>query len=374
MSSDAWQQEKAFLDYMYESLHHNNNGNAIETSNVATRGVVSKPDGCDPSARGGLDHLDNLCKLMEQLGELRDQNSRLQKRVQYLEDMKTLQQMHQELDIFVSTDSIAEAAAEAKHEAKYQHHSIDSLDVDQTAVVPVLTDAVTSPSPVKTPDKIVKNKTPNRFKKPLLLKYRERSKSVGFDEPGNTDAGTTPVYTPTASMPPPLPSTSGAHLNPPVTLLTSDSDEHGSVVVLRPKTKVSKWTRVKEAFRWEKAHVDPPKVAPIPSPSSASANKSIKDEVCKSSLADENTVGSSSGSSQPSSPMFQLGRVSSNSSSSSSLSECPLESEILRSFADAQQLPRKLCIPFDLFTLSHLFRLPRSAVVCGLADIRQAKM
>ena len=29
------------------------------------------------SRRAGLDHLDNLCKLMEQLGELRDQNSRV---------------------------------------------------------------------------------------------------------------------------------------------------------------------------------------------------------------------------------------------------------------------------------------------------------
>merc|ERR1740128_487952 len=45
------------------------------------------------------------------------------------------------------------------------------------------------------------------------------------------------------------------------------------------------------------------------------------------------------------SPVFQLGRSAGRpmsrtvSTSSSSLSECPLESEILKSFADAQELP-----------------------------------
>ncbi|KAG8183129.1 hypothetical protein JTE90_024432 [Oedothorax gibbosus] len=51
----------------------------------------------NPSSKVGLDHLDNLCKLMEQLGELRDNNSKLQKRVQYLEDLKTLHDMHKEI-------------------------------------------------------------------------------------------------------------------------------------------------------------------------------------------------------------------------------------------------------------------------------------
>ncbi|KAL4239226.1 hypothetical protein ACF0H5_000043 [Mactra antiquata] len=38
----------------------------------------------------GLDHLDNLVKLMEQLGSLRDENSRLKNRCDYLESTKTL--------------------------------------------------------------------------------------------------------------------------------------------------------------------------------------------------------------------------------------------------------------------------------------------
>ncbi|KAG0427149.1 hypothetical protein HPB47_025823 [Ixodes persulcatus] len=45
----------------------------------------------------GLDHLDNLCKLMEQLGDLKEQNSKLQRRVQYLEDMKDLHEVHKRI-------------------------------------------------------------------------------------------------------------------------------------------------------------------------------------------------------------------------------------------------------------------------------------
>ncbi|CAL4136005.1 unnamed protein product, partial [Meganyctiphanes norvegica] len=47
--------------------------------------------------RVGLDHLDNLCKMMEQLGDLKEQNTRLQRRVQYLEELRTLQEMHRHL-------------------------------------------------------------------------------------------------------------------------------------------------------------------------------------------------------------------------------------------------------------------------------------
>ena len=46
----------------------------------------------------GLEHLDNLCRMMEQLGDLKEQNCRLQRRVQYLEDLKTLQEMHKDME------------------------------------------------------------------------------------------------------------------------------------------------------------------------------------------------------------------------------------------------------------------------------------
>lgn len=154
--SEAWQQEKEFLDYMFVSLHHHG-ANADETEQKATKthhhrraGRISSSGSNDGSSSGnkkspirstaapgqdvsplvppaGLDHLDNLCKLMEQLGELKDANSRLQKRVQYLEDMKTLQEMHQELDMLDSASPLLSEKTGQSAE-KEVDRSIDSLD------------------------------------------------------------------------------------------------------------------------------------------------------------------------------------------------------------------------------------------------------
>ncbi|KAG1659562.1 hypothetical protein GQR58_022512 [Nymphon striatum] len=51
-----------------------------------------------PPAKGsnkvGLDHLDNLCRLLEQLGDLKEKNQSLQKRVEYLEGLRMLHDMY----------------------------------------------------------------------------------------------------------------------------------------------------------------------------------------------------------------------------------------------------------------------------------------
>ena len=134
--SDSWQQEKAFLDYMFSSL----GADALPEPNrrPAAAAGLSTPCDAPPQANGvspehgqqqqaaatsfvtaaasvtpaavagvGFDQLDNLCKLMQQLGELRDHNGRLQKRVQYLEDMKTLQEMHHDLQFFAARAAAA---------------------------------------------------------------------------------------------------------------------------------------------------------------------------------------------------------------------------------------------------------------------------
>lgn len=90
------------------------------------------------------------------------------------------------------------------------------------------------------------------------------------------------------------------------------------------------------------------------SPSAASTG--VASGVATGAAGGSSGGGSSGGSSsQPSSPLFHVGRISSNSSSSSSsLSECPLESEILKSFADAQQLPRQW-FSTPLFPLPPIF-------------------
>ncbi|GFU14228.1 uncharacterized protein TNCV_3579051 [Trichonephila clavipes] len=92
---EALKSEAAFIQYLSsippkESSEHHRSADSMHSRNrsPAAGPTVSKV---------GLDHLDNLCKLMEQLGELRDTNSKLQKRVQYLEDLKTLHDMHKEI-------------------------------------------------------------------------------------------------------------------------------------------------------------------------------------------------------------------------------------------------------------------------------------
>ncbi|CAB3369869.1 Hypothetical predicted protein [Cloeon dipterum] len=107
----------------------------------------------------GLDHLDNLCKLMEQLGDLKDQNNKLQRRVQYLEDLRALQEMHKQLL------------------ARTQNSQESLLD--------------------------------------------KKGKEEEFEEMDRQH---------------------------------SEELEDGAIPA---KSKVSKWTRVKEAFRWEKAQIEP---------------------------------------------------------------------------------------------------------------------
>jgi len=58
-----------------------------------------------------VEHLDNLCRLMEKLGELRDHNSQLQRRVQYLEDLKGLRG-HAEAGTATAEEAIMKATEE----------------------------------------------------------------------------------------------------------------------------------------------------------------------------------------------------------------------------------------------------------------------
>lgn len=327
--------------------------------------AVSNKSPVKTEAPAGLDHLDNLCKLMEQLGELRDANSRLQKRVQYLEDMKTLQEMHQELDLFVSSDPTATASMH-KTEAGADH-SLDSLDsgeiLAQAELDPPSEPAKNANDPIRAGKK-VKSNHHMKFKKPTtLLKYRERSKSVGFDENVpiggesevdyvNTTSTTTTPSPDNYKMPESNATASSGSSPRPVTLNTCGG---------RTKTKVSKWTRVKEAFRWEKAHVDTSATVKA----TASKHPPDKEEALTSPSCHQiSPAGHRLAPESPShamakspSPVFRLGRrrrsTSRTSTSSSSLSECPLESEILKSFADAQELPRKLF--FRLFDASVFF-------------------
>lgn len=175
--SEALRQEDEFLEYLM-SFPRSEPTRPISTIN--TEAVNSM----DNQPKVGLDHLDNLCKLMEQLGELREQNNRLHRRVQYLEDLRALQDMHRQL----------------KSRMQQRQSSDESLH-----------GAVVNISDEKTEVKEVQTLHPTQS-----FRTRARSRSVGPEE---------------------LP--------------------------IPPKAKVSKWTRVKEAFRWEKAQLGPVISAPI---------------------------------------------------------------------------------------------------------------
>lgn len=109
-----------------------------------------------------------------------------------MEDMKTLQEMHHELDLYVDAPTL-------------RKNSTDSMDVDDAtptvAVVAAVTAAVKPTAKMdanRKAEAAVKNKSHHhmRFKKPLLLKYRERSKSVGFDEAIPVNETVTPPASP----------------------------------------------------------------------------------------------------------------------------------------------------------------------------------
>ena len=149
----------------------------------------------------GLDHLDNLCKLMEQLADLREQNSILQKRVQYLEDLKTLQEMHRELESDLLTgcrDSLGVGkATDRRNYPLLRHGSAESLIKEKLGAV----------RPGKAT--IRRRRT--------LLKSRGRSKSMGSEE-----------------------------MDPMAEKAADVREAEGKLL------RQSKWTKVKEAFKWEK--------------------------------------------------------------------------------------------------------------------------
>lgn len=93
--NDVLQVEKDFMEYVMSF--------PLNVSNVppqllpAAPAVNVKKNQGESNPKVGLDHLDNLCKLMEQLSDLKEANIKLKRRVQYLEDIKTLHEIHKEM-------------------------------------------------------------------------------------------------------------------------------------------------------------------------------------------------------------------------------------------------------------------------------------
>ncbi|KAJ4434064.1 hypothetical protein ANN_16383 [Periplaneta americana] len=260
--SDALQQEDEFLEYLMslpavskekQQKLQQKQQQPVQPAlmrSISTYGGNTSSGG---GAKVGLDHLDNLCKLMEQLGDLREQNSKLQKRVQYLEDLKNLQEMHKQLQeeskrrqlqevAFLQTLQQNRQISAKRHQHRRiikenfptpkRHGSEDSLNNEQTTT-----------DNNKRNNKC-KSMTNGKFRQSLLrYQQRERSRSVGVeeikqdkvvDERSGQDSGDTSKQSGQESK-----------------------QQRRSVVGITggAKAKVSKWTKVKEAFRWEKASV-----------------------------------------------------------------------------------------------------------------------
>lgn len=180
--SKAIEEEDAFLDYI-------KNLPAMSAERVEaykkSQTMVLKTSKSE--AAGGLDHLDNLYKLMEHLGQLRIQNTKLQERVKYLEhiaqeEVSVGHKVEQETE---TDDSKQHSRSKRSTKCKSSHYGI---------------------------------------RQTFLKSSRERSRSVGVEEI--------------------LKSTSQYRLAG-----THEFETRAPGV----KAKVSKWTKVKEAFRWEKA-------------------------------------------------------------------------------------------------------------------------
>ncbi|GIY92911.1 uncharacterized protein CEXT_427841 [Caerostris extrusa] len=165
---EALKSEAAFIQYLSsippkETSEHHQSTDVMSTRNrsPAAGPAVSKV---------GLDHLDNLCKLMEQLGELRDTNSKLQKRVQYLEDLKTLHDMHKE---------ICEGGEYSSEDALTSKPGPYPLKKSATESHCPQKDEVPSMGYSRSPSKYLSRKS--RLHQPQVQR-RGRSKSVGHED------------------------------------------------------------------------------------------------------------------------------------------------------------------------------------------------
>lgn len=226
---EALKGEKEFIEYVLSLPTTKSGGGSNSSKNSDARSednypVVQSGGG----GKVGLDHLDNLCKLMQQLGELKDANVKLQRKLLYLEDMKSLHEMHQELRQSLSmpvtpvTPDTASSCGTAllssnaslsnnksAHFAHYQHAPELSLKASNGS------NKNSSLSESKKERRHSVHKSKSQVLSNNSSLRRERSKSVGHDE-----------------------------------LVTNGKTRRKST------KRFPRWSRVKEALGWDKTSQD----------------------------------------------------------------------------------------------------------------------
>lgn len=192
------EKENDFLNYL-ESLQK-----ASQHPVLARSASVFSPA---IAAEDAFDHLERLYKLMDQMLVLREQNAKLHRRVRDLEHFGNLQKLQKQLESNIFDEDLSELDKDAAFaESIFEN---------------ILTDARR--------DAKHKGVVPPKFRQSILRKQRNRSSSI------NIDSGS------------PLDSERGFSYKSSRRTSEIPTDDQLKT------SKVSKWTKVKAAFKWEKA-------------------------------------------------------------------------------------------------------------------------
>lgn len=189
------EKERDFLNYL-DSLQ-----TATSQPGLARSASIFSPA---IAAEDAFDHLDKLYKLMDQMLLLREQNARLHRRIRDLEHLSNLQKLQKQLEISTSEGDLAEWEKDAAFA--------------ETVFENILRDA-----------KFNKQTVPSRLRQSILRRQRNRSASMALERPYHSSENERSKQT---------------------SRRTSEVIQNEDGV--KP-SKVSKWTKVKAAFKWEKA-------------------------------------------------------------------------------------------------------------------------
>lgn len=163
------------------------------------------------AAEDAFDHLEKLYKLMEQMLALREQNAKLHRRVRDLEHFRNLQNMHKHMD--TSGGNFEELSAEPDSDSLYAERLLEAMLLDSK--------------------KEAKSKIPSRLRQSILRRQRHRSSSMAVEK-----CASSAEFAPDT----------GFKLERRASTPVTDGRCKSKVA-----NKVSKWTKVKAAFKWERA-------------------------------------------------------------------------------------------------------------------------
>lgn len=192
LEAETLRKEGEFLDYLMRLPTPNEMHQPTQLLQSASVFAASL------EAEDAFDHLDRLYRLMEQVLALREQNSKLARRVRELEHLRALTDAHQAAERAISTSDDSAIPEEDTSMAESLLSAMLSADYD-----PVQKRVLRPPVP------------------------RQRSRSVGIE-------GTTSI------------------LNEIPLYRQISNKRRSSGTQVAPK--VSKWTKVKAAFKWERAY------------------------------------------------------------------------------------------------------------------------